>query len=93
MLLSVPHHQQVHRKNCLPACVQMVLEYQGVKLSQSDIEALLQTEAEGTRLHNVDLLLPLHFVESITLARLSLDQLEASVSDGFPQSHTSGRLL
>jgi ABC-type bacteriocin/lantibiotic exporter with double-glycine peptidase domain len=42
-VLAVPHRRQETRSGCLPACVQMVLAYQGIVRSQAELGRLMGT--------------------------------------------------
>jgi ABC-type bacteriocin/lantibiotic exporter with double-glycine peptidase domain len=46
--LPVPHFEQSRDGACLPACVRMVLAYQGDGRTEAEIVALLGTKAYGT---------------------------------------------
>lgn len=53
VLLPVPHFEQSRDGTCLPACVRMVLAYQGDDRTEAEIAALLGTKAYGTPISRV----------------------------------------
>jgi ABC-type bacteriocin/lantibiotic exporter with double-glycine peptidase domain len=52
-LLPVPHHKQAKAGSCLPAAVQMVLEYFGHSLSEDELAHILGTKSYGTPAPNL----------------------------------------
>ena len=53
-LLPVPFYKQNKPGYCLPACAQMVLSFQGVQLSQSNLAQQLKVKpALGTPTRNI----------------------------------------
>jgi len=46
-ILAVPHCRQEAKTGCLPACVQMVLAYQGIDRSQANLAQLFGTHPQA----------------------------------------------
>lgn len=42
-ILPAPYRPQETKVGCLPACIQMVLAYQGIVYSQAELSRLLET--------------------------------------------------
>ncbi len=53
VLLPVPHFEQSDDGYCLPACVRMVLAYQGQQLSEQELVESLGTQPFGTPISRV----------------------------------------
>ena len=84
MLLPVPHHVQTHRKTCLPACAMMVMGFQGVTTTESELAEYFETQEEGTRLDHVLRLNSLPTVESAALDQLDFESLHSLLTVGVP---------
>lgn len=86
-MLRVAHVPQTNpqgRNSCVPACLSMVLAYQGVTLSELELCNLLDTQLAGTEVWNV-LLLENHIANcQVYLGSVSFDELRASLAVNVP---------
>ena len=82
-ILPVPHRRQLADGYCLPACVQMVLAYWGIKRDQPDLARQLQMIAKaGTPGSRVRLLASATL--KVAYRSGSLADLRAALSQGVP---------
>src|SRR5205085_73703 len=71
-------------KPCVPACVVMVLVYQGISMGEEELCQLLQTQPAGTPVWNV-ILLEQHLPGcQMEIDSWSLARLEEALVDGVP---------
>lgn len=86
-MLNVPHVPQTNpqgRNSCVPACLSMVLAYQGVTLDEEELCNLLDTQLAGTEVWNV-LLLEKHIPNcQVELDSTSFDRLQESLAANVP---------
>jgi len=86
-MLKVRHIPQTNpegRNSCVPACLSMVLSFQGVTLSEHLLSDWLDTQPAGTAIWNV--LLLEHRVAGcrVRLDSASFAELQASLAAGVP---------
>lgn len=82
VLLPVPHYSQSRDGMCLPACVRMVLAYNGLTLDEEAIARRLKTKDFGTPISNV--LLLKQWRPEIELGSFSEDRLKTELTGGRP---------
>lgn len=87
-MLRVPYRTQLADGYCLPACVEMVLAYWGLKVSQEKIARQLKTipgvGTPGSRLH----LLASRKL-NVEYRSGGLTELQVALTQGFPRSYCS----
>jgi ABC-type bacteriocin/lantibiotic exporter with double-glycine peptidase domain len=86
-VLSVPLIPQTNpggRNSCVPACVRMVLAFQGVEASEETLCDWLDTQMAGTPVWNI-LLLDQHVTGChAELGSLSAERLQELLAEGIP---------
>lgn len=51
--INKPHHKQEKDSSCIPACVRIMLEFFGIKMSESELRLKLKTKHFGTHVINI----------------------------------------
>lgn len=82
ILLAVSHRQQQVKSDCLPVCVQMVLDYLGQPTPYDQLTKLLRTQWFGTPSNNILLLQQIGL--QVTLTEMPLDVVTDQLQKGLP---------
>jgi len=75
--IKKPHHKQEQTSSCIPACVKIMLEFFGIKLSESELRLKLKTKPSGTHIINIFTLNDEPYGIYSTIEFWSLTQLKA----------------
>jgi len=81
-LLSVSHLQQHTEADCLPVCVQMVLDYLGYPTPYDRLVSLLGSDWFGTPFRHLNRLAQLGI--SVSIDHLAVVEIEAYLEQGLP---------
>jgi ABC-type bacteriocin/lantibiotic exporter with double-glycine peptidase domain len=80
----VPQTNPGGRNSCVPACVSMVLAFQGVAMSEETLCDALRTQSTGTEVWNVLSLDQYVAGCQVELESMSLERLEEALAAGIP---------
>ena len=81
-LPSVLHIKQKTEADCLPVCVQMILDYLDIKLSYRKLIDLLGTKWYGTPFENIKRIE--QFGVTVEIERLALSEIESYILNNLP---------
>lgn len=82
VLLPIPHFEQSQHGYCLPACVRMVLAYQGRQMREQELAEILGTQSFGTPISHVNILQAYQY--QVTYRSFSETELKTYLLQGIP---------
>ena len=82
MPLTVPHSRQETRVSCTAAAVRMILAFNGIERSESEIRQLIRTKSSGT--HPVNLLHLQEWQIDVSLDEETITDLRSLLNAGIP---------
>ncbi len=80
--LKIPHYRQELESSCLAACVRMILEYFGKKISETHLRKLLKIKPTGTSPANIHLISSLGF--EVNLFQGSIQEILNLLHENIP---------
>jgi ABC-type bacteriocin/lantibiotic exporter with double-glycine peptidase domain len=85
VMVKVPYFEQEKSYYCGPACVQMVLAFYGVYVSQDDLAKQMRAHIERDRMRGMKIRkVLLDYGVVVKRGRVGLDRLKKHISEGLP---------
>lgn len=84
MKLDIPYHRQEKTTTCGPACVRMVVAYNGTVISESELEEVCETSWLGNTCEELASGANKLGYEAVVMENMTLDDLEDSLKADIP---------